>query len=82
MNTPNVHAGRLERRVRQVGRDTMPDINVFCSFYPFGAITRSTAIVPYELRCPDVLTQDLTPFFHGTRKHQAAPWRGCDGTDG
>jgi len=38
MNTPNVHAGRLERRVRQVGRDTMPDINVFCSFYPFGAI--------------------------------------------
>ncbi|MCX7112740.1 MAG: hypothetical protein NTX45_21975 [Proteobacteria bacterium] len=38
MNIPNVHAGRLERRVRLVGRDTMPDIHGFCSFFPFGAI--------------------------------------------
>ncbi len=38
MNTPNVHAGRLERRVRMVGRETMPGIHGFCSFSPFGAI--------------------------------------------
>ena len=38
MNTPNVHAGRLERRVRPVGKETMPGIHGFCSFYPFGAI--------------------------------------------
>ena len=33
MNTPNVHAGRLERRVRRVGRKTMPDVHGFCSFF-------------------------------------------------
>ena len=38
MNTPNVHAGRLERRVRQVDRDTVSDIHGFCSLLPFGAI--------------------------------------------
>ncbi|MEI7870330.1 MAG: hypothetical protein WCI11_20820 [Candidatus Methylumidiphilus sp.] len=38
MNTPNIDAGRLERRVRRVGRETMPSIYGFCSFYPFGAI--------------------------------------------
>ena len=38
MNTPNVHAGRLERRVRRVGNETMPGIHGFCPFYPFGAI--------------------------------------------
>ena len=38
MNTPNVDAGRLERRVRRVGRETMPGIHGFCSFYPFGAM--------------------------------------------
>ncbi len=38
MNTPNVHAGRLERRVRLVGGETMPGIHGICSFYPFGAI--------------------------------------------
>ncbi len=38
MNTPDVHAGRLERRVRRVGNETMPGIHGFCSFYPFGAI--------------------------------------------
>ena len=38
MNTPNVHAGRLERRVRRVGRETMPVIHRFCSLFPFGAI--------------------------------------------
>ena len=29
MNTPNVHAGRLERRVRPVGREAMPGIHGF-----------------------------------------------------
>ncbi len=38
MNTPNVGAGRLERRVRRVGSETMPVIHRFCSFYPYGAI--------------------------------------------
>ena len=49
MNTANVHAGRLERRVRRVGREKMPGIHGFCSFSPFGAIRgvpllRSTAL--------------------------------------
>ena len=35
---PNIHAGRLERRVRRVVRETMPGIHGFCSFFPFGAI--------------------------------------------
>jgi len=34
----NVDAGRLERRVRRVGRETMPGTHGFCSFYSFGAI--------------------------------------------
>ena len=38
MNTPNVDAGRLERRVRRVGRDTVSGIHGFCSLFPFGAI--------------------------------------------
>jgi len=38
MNTPNVHAGRLERRVRRVDNETMPGIHGFCSLFPFGAI--------------------------------------------
>ncbi len=36
MNTPSVDAGRLERRVRRVrrvGRETMPDIHGFCPFF-------------------------------------------------
>ena len=33
MNTPNVHAGRLERRVRRVGRETRPGVHGFCSFF-------------------------------------------------
>ncbi len=40
---PNVHAGRLERRVRRVGKETMPGVHGFCSFFPFGAI-RLTSI--------------------------------------
>ncbi|MEI7870238.1 MAG: hypothetical protein WCI11_20335 [Candidatus Methylumidiphilus sp.] len=28
---PNVHAGRLERRVRRVGREIMPGFIGFCS---------------------------------------------------
>jgi|GEM_PF-871323 len=35
---PNFHAGLLERRVRRVGKKTMPGFHGFCSFYPFGAI--------------------------------------------
>ncbi len=46
MNTPNVDAGRLERRVRRVGNETMPGIHGFCSFYPFGAIRGGDAIAP------------------------------------
>ena len=34
----DVDAGRLERRVRRVGKKTMPGFHGFCSFYPFGAI--------------------------------------------
>ena len=36
---PDVDAGQLERRVRRVGKETMPGIRGFCSFYPFGAIS-------------------------------------------
>ena len=38
MNKPNVLAGRLERRVRRVGWETMSGFHVFCSYFPFGAI--------------------------------------------
>ena len=38
MNMPNVHAGRLERRVRRVDNETKPGIRGFCSFFTFGAI--------------------------------------------
>ncbi len=31
-------AGRLERRVRLVGSETVPDFHEFCSFFAFGAI--------------------------------------------
>ena len=41
---PNVHAGRLERRVRRVGRNTVSGIHGFCSFFPFGAIRGGAAI--------------------------------------
>ena len=45
MNTPNVHAGRLERRVRRVGRETMPGIHGFCSL-PLSLIRRITSLYP------------------------------------
>ncbi len=48
---PNVHAGRLERRVRRVGRATMPWCSGFCSL-PLVFIrrnTRDTVIAPYGL---------------------------------
>ena len=35
----NVHAGRLERRVRRVCNETKPGIHGFYSFYPSGAIS-------------------------------------------
>ena len=55
MNTANVHAGRLERRVRLAGKGTMPGIHEFCAFYPFGAISgvlllRLTALVSIQKR--------------------------------
>jgi len=48
---PNVHAGRLERRVRRVGREIMPVIHGFCSLPLFSIRrnTRSTAIAPYRV---------------------------------
>ena len=46
MNTPNVHAGR---RVGRVGRETMPGIRGFCSFYPFGAIRGVPLLRPTAL---------------------------------
>ena len=51
MNTQNVDAGRLERRVRRVGNETMPEIYGFCSLFPFGAVRgvpllRLTALKP------------------------------------
>ena len=46
MIMPNIHAGRLERRVRRVGRATMPGIHGFCSFYPFGAIRGKPLLRP------------------------------------
>jgi len=49
MNTPNVPAGRLERRVRLVGRETMPDIHGIYSIYPFGAIRGKPLIAPYRV---------------------------------
>ena len=50
MNIPNVHAGRLERRVRRVGNETMPGLHGCCSIYSFGAIlTRQAAIAPYRV---------------------------------
>ena len=53
---PNVHAGRLERRVRLVGNETMPTIHGFCPFYPFGAIrgvpqSRTGYSIPSETLC-------------------------------
>ena len=44
MNTPNVDAGRLERRVRLVSNETMPGVHGFCSFSPFGAIPKPDGI--------------------------------------
>jgi len=40
MNPANVHAGRLERRVRRVGRETNLGLLALalCLCYPFGAI--------------------------------------------
>jgi len=34
MNTANVHAGRLERRVRLVGNETMPGFHGFYTLFP------------------------------------------------
>ena len=49
MNTASVLAGRLERRVRQMGRDTVSGILGFCSLFPFGAIRGGAAIAPYRV---------------------------------
>ena len=62
MNTPNVHAGRLERRVRRVGSETMPGIHRFCSL-PLFFIRRITSLYP-----------PYGPFFHSA---QYAEFRYC-----
>ncbi len=49
MKRANVHAGRLERRVRLVGRETLLCVHGFCSFFPFGAIRGKAAIALYNL---------------------------------
>jgi len=65
MNTPNIGAGQQERRV---GRETMPGIHGFCSFYSFGAIRgvpllRLTALMRFvPLR---ILLAWAVPIFHG-----------------
>jgi len=46
MNTANVHAGRLERRVRLVGRETMPGVLGFCSL-PLLSIRRNARQAAY-----------------------------------
>ena len=55
MNTANVRAGRLERRVRRVSKETMPGVLGFCSFFTFGAIRgvpllRLTAVQRLRMR--------------------------------
>ena len=67
MNAPNVDAGRLERRVRRMGRETMPGIHGFCSLFPFGAIRgvpllRLTALVGRETM-PGILGFCSLPLF-------------------
>jgi len=67
MNTPNVDAGRLERRVRRVSRKTMPSIHGFCSFYPFGAIRgvpllRLTALVRTIKLCAPYMAFGFTEY--------------------
>jgi len=49
MNIPNVHAGRLERRVRRVGSETMPGIQGFCSLPLFSMRRNPSMVPPYEL---------------------------------
>jgi len=53
MHTPNVDAGRLERRVRLVDRETMPGTHGFCSFFPFSAI-RGTPLLRLTTLCRNV----------------------------
>ncbi len=52
MNAPNVHAGRLERRVRRVGRETTPEVIGFslCLCNPFGAIRGKPLLRPTALQ--------------------------------
>ena len=56
MNTANVGAGRLERRVRPVGRETMPGFLVLalCLCMSFGGshpCIRPTALVYSKFQC-------------------------------
>ncbi len=47
MNTQNVHAGRLERRVRRVGSETMPvfmDFALFSHSAQYASLLRPTAL--------------------------------------
>ena len=49
MNTANVHAGRLERRVRRVDRDIVSGHSWILLSFPIQRNTRSTAIAPYRV---------------------------------
>gem|GEM_PF-3227264 len=69
MNTATVHAGRLERRVRRVGRKTMPGFHGFCSFYSSGAIRgvpllRLTAFIyPYSSQTSLLPPHSVRPLY-------------------
>ena len=49
MNTASVHAGRLERRVRLVGNETMPGDSWILLFLSIRCNTRSIDIAPYRV---------------------------------
>jgi len=49
MNTPNVDAGRLERRIRRLGRDAVSGIHGFSPLSPFGAIHGKPLLHPCRL---------------------------------
>ena len=53
MNTPNVDAGRLERRVRLLSREKRPGINGFCPFHHSAEPVHCSALRPFVVGCDD-----------------------------
>ena len=53
MNTPNVDAGRLERRVRLLSREKRPGINGFCPFHHSAEPVHWSALRPFVVGCDD-----------------------------